>query len=130
MSAKKTNKPKAKKKLTPAQKKFAVTYAKTDNATESARQSFPTIKDNNYLAVKAHRLLRNDNVDNEIARQKQMIEKLATQAVHRVGELIQSDNEAIATTNSWNTIRQVQGNPTNKTESTNLNIEALLTDTE
>ena len=128
--AKKIKTPQRKKKLTPAQKKFAQVYAKTDNATEAARQSFPTIKSNNYLRVKGHRLMTNENVDNEIQRQKQMLEELATQAVHRVGDLINSDNEQIATTNSWNTIRQVQGNPTNKTETTTLSIEALLTDTD
>ena len=129
MSAKKTTKKTYKKTntITPAKKKFAQEYAKTDNASEAVRRAYPSLKDKKkYVTVKATRLLANDSVNNEIERQKQMLEKLATQAVTRVQELIHSDNEQVATTNSWNTIRQVQGNPTSKTESTTLNIEAIL----
>lgn len=115
--------------LTPAKKAFAIEYAKTDNGTQSVTKAF---KDNNYTpevaAVKANRLLRNDNVLNEIEHQKNKLEKLATKAVNRLDSLINSDDEKVATQNIWNTIHQVQGKPLTKQVNLNadVSIELLL----
>jgi phage terminase small subunit len=108
--------------LTPAKKAFAIEYAKTDNGTQSVLKAF----DNNYTPqtarVKATRLLANDNVLNEIEDQKNKLEKLASKAVDRLDNLIQSDNETIATTNIWNTIHQVQGKPLAKNLNMNVSV--------
>jgi phage terminase small subunit len=108
--------------LTPAKKAFAIEYAKTDNGTQSVLKAF----DNNYTPqtarVKATRLLANDNVLNEIEYQKNKLEKLASKAVDRLDNLIQSDNETIATTNIWNTIHQVQGKPLAKNLNMNVSV--------
>lgn len=104
--------------LTPAKKIFTEEYARTDNGTQAAMKAFPNIK-KTTAAVKASELLRNPNVVNHIEYQKNKLEKLASKAVNRVEELIQSDNEMVATTNIWKTIEQVQGKAVQK--STNIN---------
>jgi phage terminase small subunit len=96
--------------LTPAKKKFAEVYAKTDNATKAVQTAF---KENNYspevARVKGSRLLTNDNVSNEIEAQKLKMEKIANKAVERIAQLTESDNEQIATTNAWKVYEQVHG---------------------
>lgn len=112
INRRKTNR---KSELTPAKRAFAIEYAKTDNGTQSVLKAF---SGNNYspevAAVKANQLLRNPNVMNHIEYQKNKLEQLASKAVTRLDDLIQSDNEQVATTNIWNTIHQVQGKPLTK----------------
>ena len=114
--------------LTPAKKKFSEVYAKTDNATEAVRQAFPEVSSNEVARVKAHRLLTNDNVSAEVEYQKNKLEILASKAVNRVEQLIESDNEAIATTNAWKTIEQVQGKAMQKSSNVNFNFTSHVTD--
>lgn len=127
--AKKPIKRNRKSELTPAKKAFAIEYAKTDNGTQSVIKAFSGNKYSPEVAtVKANRLLRNDNVLNEIEYQKNKLEKLATKAVNRLDSLINSDNEKVATKNIWNTIHQVQGKPLTKQVNLNadVSIELLL----
>lgn len=105
--------------LTPAKKKFAQVYAMTDNASEAVRQAFPEYAKNtsqSAIGFKGHDLLKNPNIINHIEYQRDKLEKLATDAVNRVGELIQSDNEQVATANAWKTIEQVQGKAVQRLE--------------
>jgi len=116
---KKTNR---KSTLTPAKKRFAIEYAKTDNATQSILTAY---KDNSYspavARVKGSRLLANDNISNEIAIQKAKLENLANKAIVKIDELLDSDNEKIASSNAQFVINKVHPTIT-KTENTNLNI--------
>jgi len=116
---KKTNR---KSTLTPAKKRFAIEYAKTDNATKAVKVAF---KANNYTELsarnKAHRLLTNANVNNEIAIQKAKLEKLSQKAIYKIDQLLDSDNEKIASSNAQFVINKVHPTIT-KTENTNLNI--------
>jgi phage terminase small subunit len=108
-----------KTELTPAKKKFAQVVAQTDNATEAVRQAYPDMARTTtpeVLRNKASRLLTNANVSKEIEYQKNKLEQLASKAVDRVEQLIQSDNEAVATQNIWRTIEQVQGKATQRIE--------------
>lgn len=113
--------------LTPANKAFTVEYAKTNNGTQSVLKAF---SGNNYTiksaGVKATRLLNNDSIVNHIEYQKNKLEQLATKAVNRVEQLIDSDNEQVASMNSWKSIEQVQGKAIQR--NTNLNIEANVSD--
>lgn len=112
-----------KSELTPAKKKFAEVYAKTDNATQAVKQAYPDMKtSDNTLRVKGHRLLTNDNVSREIEYQKDKLERLATKAVDRLEGLMSSDDEDVATKNIWNTIHQVQGKPLQQIQSTSLGV--------
>lgn len=100
----------SKSSLTPAKKKFAEVYAKTDNATKAVQTAY---KENNYspavAGVKGTRLLKNDSVTQEIDRQKARMEVLSGKAVQRIGDLIESENESVATTNAWKAYEQVHG---------------------
>lgn len=108
--------------LTPAKKRFAIEYAKTDNATKAVQIAF---KDNKYspevARVKGSRLLTNDNVSTEIAIQKAKLEKLSQKAIYKIDQLLDSDNEKIASSNAQFVINKVHPTIT-KTENTNLNI--------
>lgn len=117
---------KTRKGLTPARQRFVDEYIATDNATEAVRRAFPELAKNadivgnkdryKALRVKATRLLANDSVNNAIEAQRAKLERLSHKAIKRVEQLITSDNEQVATVNSWNTIRQVLGNPTQQVE--------------
>lgn len=114
--------------LTPAKAKFAQVYAETDNATAAVRAAYPGLANPGTLAVKGHRLLRNDNVRAEIELQKKKLDQLAGKAIARVETLLDSKSEKIATTNAWNVIQQTHGRPTQKVESqsVNLNVDTVL----
>lgn len=121
-----SNMKKTRKGLTPARQRFVDEYIATDNATEAVRRAYPELAKNadivgkkdryKALRVKATRLLANDDVNSAIANQRAKLEVLSHKAIKRVEQLITSDNEQIATVNSWNTIRQVLGNPTQQVE--------------
>ena len=119
-----TNKPSkySKSGLTPAKKKFVEVYARTDNGVKAVTEAFPG-RNLTYgsKATTANRLLKNVEVVNHIEYQKNKLERLATKAVKKVEQLIDSDNEQIATTNVWKTIEQVQGKAVQKSTSVNFN---------
>ncbi len=122
----KTNKKQYKKTatLTPAKKKFAVVYAKTDNGTEAIRQAFPDTAAQSsptYVSLKANRLIRNAEVSKEIAHQKQKIEYMATKALNRIDELVTSDDEQVAGQNSRWIYEQVHGKAVQKSSNINFN---------
>lgn len=109
--------------LTPAKKRFAQEFAKTDNATQSLLTAYEG-KNVTYgsAATIANRLLKNVEVSSEIEYQKGKLEKLASRAVDKVEQLINSDNEQVATTNVWKTIEQVQGKATQKVVTENSSV--------
>jgi phage terminase small subunit len=110
-------------KLTPAQKKFAKEYAKTDNGRKAIERAFPENKNSsdNYKRLKAHRLITNDNIQREIEYQKNAIAMLASRAVNRVGTLIDSEKEDIALRSSTWVYEQVHGKAMQKSTSVNIN---------
>jgi|GEM_PF-3978152 len=116
--------------LTPAKKKFCQEYAKTDNATRAVKIAF---KENNLTELsarnKGHRLLTNANVNHEIQLQRAKLEKLANKAIVKIDDLIDSNDQKIASSNAQFVINKVHPTIT-RTESVNLNIEALLNELE
>lgn len=102
--------------LTPAQMNFAHEYAKTDNAAHSVRVAYPQTKGDNYIRVKGHRLLMNSNVIMEIEAQKTELEAISSRAVHRIGDLVDSEKEAIALDASKYAIDRVHGKPKQQVE--------------
>lgn len=109
--------------LTPAKKRFAQEFARTDNATQSLLTAYAD-KEVTYgsAATIANRLLKNVEVSSEIEYQKGKLERLASKAVNRVEQLINSDNETVATANVWKTIEQVQGKATQKVVTENSSV--------
>lgn len=107
--------------LTPAKKKFAHEYAKTDNGRKSALRVWPEITPES-AAVKATRLLKNANVSQEIEAQKAKMEFLASKAVIKIDQLLESDNENIASQNAWKVYEQVHGKALQKNVSISAHI--------
>jgi len=105
------------KTLTPAKQKFAQEFAKTDNATLAVKRAYPELakaveaegRVDTVLRVKANRLLTNENVQQAIVSQKNKLATIANRAVQRVEQLVESDNEKIATANVWQVIDHVHG---------------------
>jgi phage terminase small subunit len=127
------------KPLSPAKQTFVNEYIKCDNATESVRRAFPELlkaegESEHYLEVKANRLMRNDEVQLAINNQKQKLVTIANRAVKRVEQLVESDNEKIATQNVWQVIDHVHGKAIQQIQSTsqsvqfNIDLTSSLTD--
>lgn len=111
--------------LTPAKKKFSEVYAKTDNAVQAVKEAYPDSKlTYDSKANKGYRLLKNAQISAEVENQKRRMELIASRAVNKISDLIESDNEQIATQNSWKAYEQVHGKPLSKnvslTATTNL----------
>jgi phage terminase small subunit len=102
--------------LTPANKKFAHHYAISNNATQAVLKAFPHITSPASAGVKGTRLLKNDRIIMEIEAQKAELEAISSRAVVRIGELVDSEKEAIALEASKFTIDHVHGKATQKME--------------
>lgn len=102
-------------KLTPAKKKFAQVYAQTDNASEAVRQAFPHLAKNSSqktIQNKGSRLLSNAIVARDIEQQKKQMEAIASKAVNKIEEIIDTGNERNALTASMYTYDHVHGKAT------------------
>jgi phage terminase small subunit len=106
----------SKSNLTPAKKKFAQTYAKTDNASEAVRVAFPHLTNQNTIKDKGHRLLTNTYVLQDIGKQKERMEAVAGKAVKRIERLIDSGREHSALQASIFAYEQVHGKAKQKIE--------------
>ena len=104
-----------KTQLTPAKKKFAEVYAKTDNASEAVRQAYPELAKTstpNYIKEKGKRLVTNSYVLLEIEKQKEYMEVVSAKAVKRIENIINHGKERNALTASIYAYDQVHGKPT------------------
>lgn len=119
--------------LTPAKKKFAQVYAKTDNATEAVRQAYPevaAITSPEYQRLKAHRLITNDNIQAEVEYQKGKIALLASKAVNKFDKLLDSDDEAISLSTGKFVFEHIHGKPVQKSTSLSVQFTSTLGDTQ
>ncbi|MBL8030899.1 MAG: hypothetical protein JNK33_01050 [Candidatus Doudnabacteria bacterium] len=107
----------SKSKLTPAKKKFAQVFARTDNAAEAVRQAYPHLAKNstqNYIKEKGKRLVTNGYVLLEIEKQKELMEVVAGKAIQRIEEIIDNGKEHNALTASMYAYDQVHGKATQR----------------
>lgn len=81
------------------------------------------IIDKNYANVKARRLMTKPDVKAKIDAK---LQKMSTKATKRIDKLIQSDNEAIATTNAWKVIEHNIGTPVKR--NINVGVKATIED--
>jgi len=103
---------------------FAEVYAHTKSPGKAMLAAQPTLVTNkNYANVKAHRLLKRSDIQDKIQKN---LEKMSKSAIKRIETLIQSEDEAIATTNAWKTIEHVRGKAV--TRSINLHDSASIED--
>lgn len=115
--------------LTPANKRFSEIYAKTNNGTKAVLEAF---EGNNYTVasagVKATRLLKNDSIVNHIEYQKNKLERIASQAVDKIEEHVESDDNNVSLNASKFVIEQVHGKAVQKSSSVNFNFTAHASD--
>jgi phage terminase small subunit len=98
--------------LNPKHKEFADEYLETGNATQSVKDIFKDVKDDNSAAVKGHRLLRNDKV-------QAYLEDNAEKAASRVVELSdQNENLNVALGASKDILDRAGFKPIEKTDIT------------
>ena len=115
------------KVLTPANKVFVDEYAKTNNGTQSALKAFPNIQPDS-ARVKAVRLLANDNVVNHIEYQRSKLERIASHAVDRIEDHVESDDDNISLNASKFVIEQVHGKAMQKSSNVNFNFTGHVSD--
>lgn len=78
------------------------------------------ILNKNYANVKARRLMNKKDVKQQI---DSKLQKMSKNATKRIEEMIQSENEQIATTNAWKVIEHNIGTPVKR----NINLNAKMT---
>ena len=108
-----------KTKLSPAKRKFAVEYAKRDNATEAVRRAYPELAEktnDNVLRNKGSRLLTNANVMADIKYQKERLQLAGINAVKRIEHIIDNGKEHNALQASMYVVDQVHGKATQQIE--------------
>ncbi len=110
------------KKNNPTQKHnpevFAEVYAATNQPLQAMLAAQPSLVTNKrYAAVKAQRTLQKKDIQIKI---QENLEKMSKNANKRIAQLITSEDESIATTNSWRVIEHLRGKPIAR----NLNVNA------
>ena len=114
-----------KSKLTPAKKKFAQVYARTDNASEAVRQAYPDLvrtSTSNYIKEKGKRLVTNGYVLAEIERQKQHMEVLAGKAVQKLEDVIDNGDNHDAVRAATYVYDQVHGKATQRVKQSSAHV--------
>lgn len=109
------------KALKESEKKFALVYAQTGNRAEAIRQSFPLLmgrSSNNYMRVKAHRLLMKDNVLTEVQRQAERLQQIGGKSVQVLEDILDFGQEHNALEAAKFTYEQIHGKATQRTEVT------------
>lgn len=107
------------KALKESEKTFALVYAKTGDRVEAIRQAFPLLmlrSSNNYMRVKAHRLLMNDNVALEVEQQAERLRQIGGKSVQVLEDLMDFGQEHNALEASKFVYEQIHGKATQRTE--------------
>ena len=100
---------------------FTEVYAHTKKPITAMIAAQPDLITNkNYANVKARRMLKKTDIQDKI---QQKLEKMSKKATKRIDKLIQSEDESIATQNSWKVVEHIRGKPIAK----NLNVNATTT---
>lgn len=103
---------------------FAEVYAATNSPSKAMIASEPALKDKpEYAKVKANRLLKKPDMKAQIDKKLQLMSK---KALKRIDEMITSDNETIATANSWKIVEHNIGTPIKR--NVNMNVKANIED--
>jgi hypothetical protein len=111
-------------RMKPDADKFAEVYAYTKSPGKAMLAAQPNlVTDKNYANVKAHRMLKRTDIQEKIQKN---LEKMSKPAIKRIEQLIQSEDEGIATQNAWRTVEHVRGKPV--TRSISLHDEVTIED--
>lgn len=106
-------------KLTDKQEEtFVEVLAATNSPSKAVLAMQPElVAKKNYAAVKGQQMLKRKDIQEKI---QLKLEKMAPKANKRIESLIMSDNEQVATVNSWRVIEHLRGKPVAR----NLNLNA------
>ena len=100
---------------------FAEVYAHTHSAQKSMLAAQPElITKKNYANVKGQRLIKRPDIQEKI---QKSLEKMSKTATKRIDEMIQSEDEGIATQNAWKVVEHLRGKPVAR----NLTLNAQVT---
>ena len=104
---------------------FAEVMARTNKPVEAIKASYPEDYERNpaYARTKADRMLQRPQIQEKIT---QKLNKMTPKALKTINKLITSDDESIATQNSWRVIEHIRGRPTQTSK--NLNVSVNLED--
>lgn len=110
--------------------KFAQAYSKHGNGSKAVKYAYPELTESTdgVLATKASRMLKNEDVKLALAYIDNRIKQGALQAVDKVIEHIESDNDKTSLKASTYLIDHAIGKSVQRTESkaVNINIESVL----
>lgn len=114
---------------TVALNKFSEVYAKTSNGVKAVTEAYPD-RQLTYgsKAVLATRLLKNDNVVNQIEYQRNKLERIGNRAVDKIEEHVESDDSNVSLNASKFVIEQVHGKAVQKSSSVNFNFTSHVSD--
>lgn len=97
---------------------FAEVMAHTGSAQKAMIAAQPDlITRKNYANVKGHRLIKRPDIQEKM---QKSLEKMSKPAMKRIQEMIQSEDESIASQNAWKVVEHIRGKPIAK----NLNMNA------
>ena len=116
--------------ITPAKKVFSEVYARTDNGAKAVREAYPELANSSVQSVstKAGRLLKNAEVVNHIEYQRSKLERIASHAVDRIEDHVESDDDNISLNASKFVIEQVHGKAMQKSSNVNFNFTGHVSD--
>ena len=100
------------KALKQSEKTFALVLAKTGDRVEAIKQAFPLLmlrSSNNYMRVKAHRLLMNDNVALEVEQQAERLRQIGGKSVQVLEDIMDFGQEHNALDAAKFTYEQLHG---------------------
>lgn len=100
------------KPLSPAQLRFADAYARYDNLSKAVRIAYPEQWQKwspGYVGLKGHRMIKNDNIQAEIADRKAIMQANATLGAQRIQSIIKEGKEHNALQAAIFSVEQADG---------------------
>lgn len=107
------------KELDASRKAFALAIAQGKNRREAMSIAFPSImskSSNNYIRLRAFRLLTEDNVLTEVAHQRERLEELGGKSISVLEDIMDVGQEHNALEASKFVYEQIHGKATQRTE--------------
>ncbi len=107
------------KELDASRKAFALAIAQGKNRREAMAISFPSImskSSNNYIRLRAYRLLTEDDVLTEVALQRERLEVLGSKSISVLEDIMDVGQEHNALEASKFVYEQIHGKATQRTE--------------
>jgi len=96
-------------KYSKAKQRFVEVYLRTNNASRAVRQAYPELTNPNTIKDKGYRLLTNAYIQQDIEKQKERMQVVASKALERIEKTIESGKEHNALSASFFAYEQAHG---------------------